>query len=282
MKTNKVLIIGGAGFLGKSVINFFKKKKVDFMYADLNPIKNFNQNFIHLDIIKTNKSLIDNYHFDIIINLTGQLTKETYKCFNLNTTGIDNLINLCSFQKSKLIHISTLSVLGSSKSIVNEETNVNPSSVYATLKSVAEYKLKSCFNKNDMIILRLCNLYGNNQSKGIINYIIENLRADKIKINNNGLLKRFFINVDDVSALLYKMIKNFQPGIYNLATKDKFTIKELISLIENIAQTKINCEYEDKEPWENIEKVDTSKVTKTYNISLNSKLKFWLTKKIND
>ena len=78
------------------------------------------------------------------------------------------------------------------------------------------------------------------------------------------------------------MIKNFQPGIYNLATKDKFTIKELISLIENIAQTKINCEYEDKEPWENIEKVDTSKVTKTYNISLNSKLKFWLTKKIND
>ena len=47
MKTNKVLIIGGAGFLGKSVINFFKKKKVDFMYADLNPIKNFNQNFIY-------------------------------------------------------------------------------------------------------------------------------------------------------------------------------------------------------------------------------------------
>ena len=278
MKKNKILIVGGSGFLGQSLIDSFKSNNIDYFNADLNPIKN--SNFIYLDINNINLSKIHDIDFNFIVNLSGQISLDMKSCLDLNTTGIENIINICNEKKCKLIHISTLSIFGHSKKIISESSKINPQSAYAALKAVAENKIVSSMNEENYIILRLCNLYGHNQKIGLIKYLLNNFRNKKIHINNNGFLKRHFINSFEVSSLICKMINDFKFGIYNIATNDFFTIREIVSMIEKITNLKIDIFYEDIEPWENIDHINLSKIITNYNFNPEKKLEKWLFKNI--
>ena len=148
----KVLITGGLGHIGSYLIENFKNiKKVKTIYI----IDNFSTNrfsslfnlpktkkkvyFINIDLSKKN-SLKKFKKVDVVINLASitdaekslKIKREIFK----NNLGIfTNVIKYCKENSSKLIHISSTSVYGEQKGIVNENCNkLKPKSPYAEIK----------------------------------------------------------------------------------------------------------------------------------------------------
>ncbi|RMZ49955.1 NAD(P)-dependent oxidoreductase [Flavobacteriaceae bacterium PRS1] len=276
MKGKSILIIGGAGFLGKSILSLIDQDNTKVYYADLNPIKGLEDFFIELDVL--NEDSFTNIKFDIIINLTGQVTKPSNLCFQLNSYGIKNIISFVKQQNAKLIHISTVSVYGSSDSVIKEKSDINPETFYGSIKAMAEFLIQSALKPDQYNIIRISNLYGEKQPKGMLAYLIRSINNnEKIHFNNDGTMLRHFLHVNDAAALITKIINNFKPGVYNFPGVDSYTIKELIRLFEDITKKKLLVEYKKSKSWENLLVINSTKITETFDVKRKHILKDWLT-----
>lgn len=279
MNNTNVLVLGGAGFLGKRIIHFLKKENINVFYGDLSPIKGFEKSFIPINVLNKSDFEKVNQQFSTVINLTGQVTNPSFTCFQLNTKGICNIIDFVNTQKSNLIHISTLSVYGSSEIKVDEKSPLNPETVYGTLKATSEFLLQKSINSEQLAILRLSNLYGDNQPKGIMAYLLKSLKnKEELNFNNDGFMERSYLNVDDAAKAIVLISKNFSNGIYNLSGQNKYSIRELIDLIETIFLEELKVTYNNIKSWENLQGADSSKIKNTFNFTHEYSLNKWLSK----
>lgn len=281
MKDNKILIIGGAGFLGQILMKSLLKKGIPFFYADIKPAPGMEQYFVSLNVLETNDFVNLDTDFTIVINLTGQVSNPSNLCLELNTKGIQNIIDFVEKNDINLIQVSTISVYGSSTEEVNEESKLNPETTYGSLKTMAEYLIQSKLSKESFSIIRLSNLYGDNQPKGVLAYLLRSLKQNNdIFFNNDGSLKRHFLNVEDSANMIVEISANFKNGIYNYLGNDVYSIKELINLLEHTANKTLNVFYENSKPWENLEKVSSTKIDATFGYKYKHTLKEWLTKQL--
>tara|TARA_B100000795_G_C22793581_1_gene438201 strand:- start:417 stop:1271 length:855 start_codon:yes stop_codon:yes gene_type:complete len=281
MKDKKILIIGGAGFLGQALIKPLLKNGISFFYADLLPITGMEQYFVSLNVLETNDFANLETDFTTVINLTGQVSNPSNLCLELNTNGIDNIIDFVEKNDINLIQVSTISVYGSSINEVNEESKLNPETTYGSLKAMAEYLIQSKLSKDKFSIIRLSNLYGDKQPKGVLAYLLRSLKQnDDIFFNNDGFLKRYFLNVEDAANMIAQISNSFKSGVYNYLGNDVYSIKELISLLEQTANISLNVFYENSKPWENLAKVSSTKIDKAFDYKYQYILKEWLTKKL--
>jgi len=282
MTDKKILLIGGSGFLGQSILNALGKGDNSIFYADINPIKGFEANFILLDILEYENFENIDADFDIIINLTGQATNPTSLCFNLNSKGINNIISFVKLSHAKLIHISSLSVYGSALNEINEEHSLNPETVYGSCKAMSEFLVTSKLTGDQYCILRLSNLYGNNQPKGMLAYILESIKNnDAIFFNNDGTLTRFLLHVDDAAGIITEICSKFKFGIFNYPGKDKYSIKKLIGLFEEVLEKTIDVTYTNNISWNNISNINTNKIEKSFFYSPKNNIKTWLINQFN-
>ena len=103
-----ILLIGGNGFLGKSLVKKALEKDINVSYLSRNKIKNselYGVNWIQADIFNINEINIEK-KFDIAIHLVGTIkNKNMYK--KLNTQSVTKSIELCTkFNINKLVYIS--------------------------------------------------------------------------------------------------------------------------------------------------------------------------------
>ena len=118
------------------------------------------------------------------------MTKPFNLCIKLNSTGLINLAKVLSNKNSRLIHISSVAVYGSTENC-NEDSPLNPETNYATAKAFAEQIILENYNHKYLTILRLSNLYGSNQIKGVFAYLLRSYNSDrKLKFNNDGRYKK--------------------------------------------------------------------------------------------
>ena len=176
MKNRKILLIGGSGFLGQAIIKLLLKEEISFFYADLKPINGIEEKYIPLNIFEANDFMNLDTDFSLVINLTGQVTTPTKLCFQQNTKGIQNIINFVKQNKINFIQTSTLSVYGSSVNEINENSELNPETPYGTCKAIAEYLTQKELPVDQHSIIRISNLYGDNQNKGILSYLLRSIK----------------------------------------------------------------------------------------------------------
>ena len=110
MKDKKILIIGGAGFLGQALMKPLLKNGISFFYADSTPIAGMEQYFVSLNVLETNDFVNLETDFTTVINLTGQVSNPSNLCLELNTKGIDNIIDFVKKNDLNFIQVSTISV----------------------------------------------------------------------------------------------------------------------------------------------------------------------------
>ena len=178
-----IIVTGGLGHIGSYLIENFKNiKKVKTIYI----IDNFSTNrfsslfnlpktkkkiyFINIDLSKKN-SLKKFKKVDVVINLASitdaeksfKIKREIFK----NNLGIfTNVIKYCKKNSSKLIHISSTSVYGEQKGIVDENCNkLKPKSPYAEIKVKEERILMKNKSKIKYITFRFGTISG--VSKGM-------------------------------------------------------------------------------------------------------------------
>ena len=262
MLIDKIIVLGGSGFLGSYIVKALQKAEIgDIFYGDIVSNSALNCKYVKLDLLDANDMSKSLDAYDTIINCTGQITQPFNLCFKLNSIGITNLAKVLLGKRNRLIHISTVAVYGSAGNC-NEESPLNPETNYATAKAFAEQILLKNYDKKRLAILRISNLYGCHQVKGIFAYLLRSYHTDrKLNFNNDGTLTRSFMHVEDCADIIADVVKNRKvTGIYNVKGHETYSVKELIEQFENRFDVIFEKLFSQTLPWENIENLYDSKL----------------------
>ncbi len=226
MKT--ILLIGSTGYVGKKL-----KHKLSKNYTLICPGRK-----IGFDIRKKNelrKYLKEN--IDLVINLTGQQTKNRRLMTETIIQGNKNILEITSRIKKNilLIYISTSLVYGNSEKQLTENSKKNPVYAYEKLK----YKIEKEYikNKKNYLILRFSNLYGSKKKSGIISNILNSIKNKKEFYFDNINTFKNFIHIDDVINIIeYLISKNIRNKVLNIANQNicfKNLAKTLVKITNN-------------------------------------------------
>jgi nucleoside-diphosphate-sugar epimerase len=243
----KVLITGGAGFIGSNLSDFLTKKKYKVTIIDnlstgnKRNIKNKKINFIYSNINNINK-LKKIGNFDVIVHLAAMAEilitkKDEKKYFESNIEGLQQVLNFASQKKiKKFIFASSASIYGDTKNIkVKENFNANPKHYYAYTKYIGEKMIEKYCKNNEIkfSILRFFNVYGPKSTAVVARFISQHLQNKPITIYGNGLQKRDFIHVEDLNKIILKLIKTNKGNnqTFNLGSGTAKSIIELKNII---------------------------------------------------
>jgi len=248
----KILITGGLGHIGSHFLqNIYKIKKVKEIYIIDNLLTNrystlFNYKINNKKIFfyKVDLDLKDSLkkfkRVDIVLNLASitdaegslKIKNKIYK----NNLGIfNNVLQYCKKNSSKLIHISSTSVYGEQKGLVNENCkNLRPKSPYAEIKLKEENILRNNTKKINFVTYRFGTIAG--ISKGMRFHTAVNKFSFNCFLNNplpvwkTMLFKhRPYLSLTDAFKVLkFTIEKNFfKNSTYNILSEN-LTVADLI------------------------------------------------------
>lgn len=262
----KLLVTGGAGFIGSNFLEYMLQKYKDYEFVCLDNLaykqneKNLvnildysNFKFIKGDI--TDNKVVDNLfkkeNFDCVVNFAAEIAVD-YSIENpnifleTNVIGTANLMNACLKYGVKRFHqISTDEVYGDlpleSKKSFREKAILKPSNPYSASKAAADMLVLSYFRTYglNITISRSTNNYGPHQSdRALIPLVIKKaLNRESIPVFGSGKNIRDWIYVyDHVKAIDLILHKGKIGEIYNVSGNAKLknidVIKKILSILE--------------------------------------------------
>lgn len=277
MLTERILVLGGGGFLGTALFKGLSDHYTNLSCGDIqgSPLKYVRN--IKMDLLNDKKLQEKLSEFDVVINLVGQVTNPFSITLDLNTTGMFNLAHSLSEIDTRLVHISSVAVYGSGEDI-DESSPLNPETNYATSKASAERILAEILDPEQLVTLRLSNLYGHGQVKGVVAYLLRSVASDRVlEFNNAGNLVRSYLHTEDCVGMIRRLVQTQTPaGTYNLLGPDQLSISQLVRKTEAIFGLKFETHYQDVAPWENIKSLSDAKLHKIIQWSYNWNLEKYL------
>ena len=257
----RILITGGAGFIGSNFIRYILNKYSEYRITNLDKLtycgnlenlkdiqNNSNYRFIKGDIC--NDKLVNKLvrNIDIIINFAAETHVDrsivnSSQFIHSNVYGTYVLLEAAKkYSISRYIQISTDEVYGSSQvGSFSEDSSLNPNSPYAASKASADLLCRSYFvtYKLPVIIIRSCNNFGCWQypEKIIPLFITNALENKKLPLYGDGLNVRDWLYVlDNCQAIDLVLHKGKIGQTYNVAAGNEFPNLELTRLILGIIQ----------------------------------------------
>jgi nucleoside-diphosphate-sugar epimerase len=244
-KKEKILIIGGTGFLGYHLSKRCLKKYSVTSVSLKKPNKNRKLkyiNYIHFDISKK-KSFrkINKKEFEYVINCGGHVDhKNKIKTYNSHFIGVRNLISFFLKKKKlkKFIQIGSSAEYGKIKSPQFENSSCKPKLIYGRSKlNATKFAINQNKKKNfPTVILRFYQIFGPKQSYNRLIPIVINACLNNKKFPcSSGLQKRDFLYVDDAVNAIMLLIKSNKEinGILNIGYGKCITVKKVINYITN-------------------------------------------------
>ena len=259
----KVIVTGGAGFIGSNLVKYLLEKKyfvinIDKLSYSANPYnlknlyKNKNYTFFKVDLNNKKKivKILKKYKPEGIFNLAAEThvdrsIDEPKNFIFSNILGTYNLLEaILSYKKKiKLIHVSTDEVYGDLiKGRSDEKFPYNPSSPYSSSKASADHLIKAYVitYKIQAIVTNCCNNYGPNQfpEKLIPKLIFNIINNRALPIYAKGKNSREWMHVQDhCDALLLVYLKGKVGESYNIGSsmnlKNIDIAKKLIKIAKN-------------------------------------------------
>jgi len=264
----KILVTGGAGFIGKYLVRSLLENDDSVTIFDnvsnstkdsVSSLVNIGAKVIEGDITKPLDILNAIKDQDVVIHLAAKISvsesiKNPAETFQVNVDGTRNVLSACEKNHvKKLIVASSAAVYGEGVSNVKltEESKINPISPYGESKVKMEQEIREFESKHDIncIMLRFFNIYGIGQSSeyaGVITKFMERITQEKpLEIFGDGLQTRDFVAIDDVISSIHNSISHDKSGTYNIASGRTITIKELAELMISISGKKLEIQYTD-------------------------------------
>ncbi len=243
---NKVLVVGGAGYIGGAVTDILTKrgtpftvydnllyehqylKPVDFIYGDVRDAEKLKKILPNYSAVIWLAAIVGDGACQVRPDLTVAINQDSVEWLSKNYDG-------------RIVFVSTCSVYGKNDAEVNEESAPNPLSLYAQTKIRCEGFLK---DKNSFIV-RLGTVYGLSDTYSRVrmdlagNYMTANaVIKGKLSVFG-GTQWRPLVHVKNVGEILANGVEKPWRGVYNFATSN-YQIKDLGTEIAKIT----GCEIE--------------------------------------
>lgn len=315
----KVLVTGGAGYLGiHIIIKLLKKKNInvfildDFSNSNIQILKYIKKSFKNkLTIKKINlkfKKKIENVFikndFDHIIHLAAKIDakessikKKMYMINNYEVTK--NLLDFANkYNVKKFIFASSAAIYGNvKKEYCFENQRKYPINPYGLSKLKSENYIIRKTKKTKYYIIRIFNLVGFEKlyykyfkSRNSIYFKLLNISnnynktiyVSKLKKNKKSYTtRRDFINVKDVANIFIKTLTLRKKNIiFNCGTGERVSILELVKHIEKKRNINFNIKYKIKSKNDPFSVIASTKIFKGY--FNNYKLKKLVNKNMNN
>ncbi len=251
---NRVLVTGGAGFVGHHLVNDLLKNNFEVnIIDDLSTGKEQRVNkkavFFKGDIRDKNILSQSIKDCSYIVHLAARVDlqrsiKDPSDCFSVNVMGTSNIIEeAIRHSIKKIVFASTCAVYPMTvDGPITEDCETKGNTPYALSKRTCERMFEFYFENFDInfAALRCFNIYGIGQNtdslySAVIPTFIKNAKnGSPLELNNGGIQTRDFISVNDVSNAIIKMLKSNCTGIFNLGSGIETSIESLANMIISI------------------------------------------------
>lgn len=262
MTKNKVLITGGAGFIGSHIVEKLLENNYNVIIIDnlsSGSIENIPNSdtikFYQLNIEKDDLELVFQKETpDYVIHLAAQTSvnfsiSHPYYDANMNVMASIKLLELCKkYNIKKFITASSAAIYGNPKYLpIDENHPTEPMSQYGLSKLTMEKYIK--LSGIPYIIFRFSNAYGPRQKSSkesgvvaIFNNAMKN--NEPINIYGDGEQIRDFIYVEDIANICIKAINsNVENEIINFSTNKGVSLNQLFKVMKSLYNYTLNANY---------------------------------------
>ncbi len=265
---NKILVTGGAGFLGSHLTERLLKEGNDVLVVD-NFFTGNKQNLAHLmgnsnlEIMRHDVTFPLYVEVNQIYNLACPASPVHYQYDPVQTTktsvhGAINMLGLAKRTRARILQASTSEVYGDPEVHPQPEGywgRVNPigiRSCYDEGKRCAETLFFDYYRQHqtDIKVVRIFNTYGPrmhpNDGRVVSNFIVQALQGKDITIYGDGSQTRSFCYVDDLIDAMIRMMatENGITGPINIGNPGEFTMLELAQLVLKLSGSKSKIVYQ--------------------------------------
>ena len=260
----KVLITGGAGFIGSHLVDYLLEKGCDVVILDnlsqgnklsietINNVHLINGDIRDYDTLKkaANGCTII-YHLAAILGV-DIVSKDHIKTMDIETIGLQNIVSLTKKNIiEKIVYASTSGIYGKSAfdKSVKEDYIVDPRTSYSVAKRFNEIYLKSLWLERGVASssIRYFNVYGSRQDTRMVipRFITQAKNNNPIVVYGDGNQTRDFTFVKDAVRITFDIGKKLKQGseIYNLCGNNEIPIIEVAHLIKKYLKSHSEIRY---------------------------------------
>lgn len=307
IKNSKILITGGAGFIGSNLIDaLITNNEIvvvdDLSMGKLDNLPNSENLHFYKETITDYKfmsELLVKWKFDYIFLLAAVASvadtiERPWVTHEINQDANINILEVIRTEKlhPKKVHFaSSAAVYGNNPELPKlEESVIDPLSPYAIDKYATERFVIDYGKLYDIptVVTRFFNVYGPKQNpsspySGVLSLISHALKKNtQFSMFGDGEQTRDFVYVKDVINALQILMttETAVHNVYNVATARPISLNEVIKNFEKIASTKLNVRYTDarvgdiKKSYANIDSIKRLGYTPMYDIEVGLK-EYW-------
>jgi len=269
----KVLVTGGAGFIGSNLVKeLLLNKNIEVRVLDdlSNGSKqNLDPNIEKIDFIKgsiTDNTIVDKAckDIDIVFHLAAKISVEDSikNPQSTNFVNVDGTLNLLmaanKHRIKKFVFSSSAAVYGCTDRVPTKETTTaSPESPYALQKYVGEKYCRyfSQYYGLDTVCLRYFNVYGPHQQESggyagvIYKFIKSTIAGQTINIEGDGEQTRDFVFVEDIvraNMAIANSQEKHNGKVYNVGTGKETSINGLYKSIKAVSNSNLNAQHSEQ------------------------------------
>ncbi|MBB4361492.1 nucleoside-diphosphate-sugar epimerase [Bradyrhizobium sp. CIR18] len=231
--TDRVLVTGGSGFVGRRLVRFLKDADVDVLAPGR-------------DILNVAAGSFPDVSVDWVIHLAGRTYvpaswSEPADFYRVNALGTVNVLEYCRRTHAKLIHVSGY-CYGIPESLpLSETAPLKPNNPYALSKCAAEEACRFFFECLQMpvMIVRPFNIYGPGQSASfLIPRIVEQAIDPDVAaiVVEDETPRRDYVHLDDVIGAIESLRRSPKlGGTFNIGSGESYSVAEVAEMVRSAA-----------------------------------------------
>ena len=264
----KILITGGAGFIGSHIAERFDKENYEIIIVD-NLVGGKKENISHLKnirfyevdvrdreslekVFEKNKEINYVFHEAAQVSVSVSVENPHYDA-DENVLGLINVLDMCrKYSVEKVLFASTAAAYGIPETSVSaEDSKIAPLAPYGLTKVFGEHYIRmyhDLFGLN-YVIFRYANVYGPRQSAhgeaGVVSIFNDRMKVEQeIFIDGDGEQTRDFIYVRDIAEANYVCaVESVVNKTLNVSTNAKTSINELFNYMKKYSGYKKEANY---------------------------------------
>ena len=272
MKNKKIVITGGAGFIGSNLATYFENLGADVLVVDIfrtgerfdngnlksfghykNLLK-FGGRVLEGDINdkKTLKS-IAKFKPDAIFHeaaISDTTVNDQSIMIKTNLNAFAKLLEICKEIDAKMIYASSAATYGNAKSPQKIWHSEKPRNVYGFSKLMMDKLALKYHEKIHCIVLRYFNVYGENEfykdktASMVLQFGLQILNGQNPRLfEDSDKIKRDFVYIKDIVAINHLAFLSDKSGVYNAATGVARSFQEIVDILQSELNTNLKCEY---------------------------------------